>query len=615
MEFKIDYGSVPLKQNVPAPEGKLYASINGRVSSLANGEVVFFDPATERLHVMTEQVLGALDVCRPFRTLDEQIDAVRKAMPTLAPQGDAVKRVLESLIARGLLVSDSDWLAHLTRDVASPQAEFAGLFIRACDRPAQVQRLLKSLLDYERRYTPAHRYTLIDDSRDNANAREHRRLLLEFAAAAKVDARYVGADEWSRIADLLTRGSAHAEPSEWLLRRMPDRRPHGGGLAMNLIAVLAAGRRYALLDDDFVFPLRLHPELTGRTNLGPTAMQTRFFGSVEAAMESGRDYEYDPLQDHLDACGASLGALVNRHPRLRVGRAELQGLAPSTLPHLENGRRIIATVNGHRGHSGAGTSDWMFLLDPASRAGLWNERASYLRHLESPSLWYGPTSTSIHAGGNFTPFTVDASEMVPYTNPSGRGEDRLFGALCRFVEPESLTAHLPTSIGHLQERERNRAGSLKAAHTPTMNAYLAEMALGSVNEFHATQRGARLRGLAARLRDMSWASDATIIGDLREHLTYVRSDLIQRYQTLLTSTKDAPIYWQADLRLLIEANGKALTQSSAPRLADWNQDIDAAGCAQRYRETMVQHADALEAWPELWNMARDQAGKVWDLAR
>src|SRR6187549_873969 len=109
MDFQIDYGAMAL--NKPADSGPLYASVDGRVSSLANGEGVFFDVATEKLHVMTEQVLGAMDVCRPFRTLDAHVAALRQAMPALPPQGDAVKRVLENLIGRGLLVSDADYLA------------------------------------------------------------------------------------------------------------------------------------------------------------------------------------------------------------------------------------------------------------------------------------------------------------------------------------------------------------------------------------------------------------------------------------------------------------------------------------------------------------------------
>jgi hypothetical protein len=602
MDFQIDYGAMPL--NKPTDAGPLFASVDGRVSSLANGEVVFFDVATENLHVMTEQVLGAMDVCRPFRTIDAHVAALRQAMPALPPQGDAVKRVLENLIGRGLLISDADYLAGLTRDSVPSSVEFAGIFIRACDRPAQLKRLLASLIDYEQRFRPAHRYHVIDDSRDASNAVEHRRLLEEFKSLAKVEVQYVGADAWQRVVELCTRESADGGTAEWLLRRMPEQRVHGGGLAMNLIALLAAGRRYALLDDDFVFPLRLHPEFDSQVDLQPRGqLPARFFGSVDAALAAGREFDGDPLKLHLDTCGAPLGGLLNRVSVMVVGRGTLQGATPSTLAHLADAGRVIATVNGHRGHSGSASTAWMFTLDPESRASLCADRDEYLRHIDSPSLWYGPRRTRLQAHGNFTPFVLDGSDMLPYTSPSGRSEDQLFAGLCRLIAPRSLTAHLPTSIGHLQEGERSRSASLKAAFAPNTNAYLADMALSSAGEFHAVDRGARLLGFSARLRDMAEASERTILGDLREHLAHTRSTLIHQMQGVLQEAKSAPVYWKADMRQLIEAQGKALVQSAVPRLSDWKADLDAGGAVRLYRDAMSTHASALSAWPTLWSFA------------
>jgi hypothetical protein len=608
MEFQIDYGSVPLTKKPAPPTGPLLASVDGRVNSLANGEVVFFDLGTEQLHVMTEQVLGAMDVCRPFRTLDEHVAAVRQAMPALPQQGDAVKRVLENLVSRGLIISDADWLARLAQHDARPQAEFAGLFIRACDRPAQVKRLLASLADYEKQFAPKHRYWLVDDSREAANGREHATLLADFARQAGVETRYIGAAEWSKLADAYAAGSEDGAAADWLLRREAAR-PHAGGLAMNLIALLAAGRRYALLDDDFVFPLRRHPDARDGVELaGGPQLPVRFFGSTDAALAAGADFESDPLQAHLDACGAPLGALLNHHPQLRLSRDDLVGVAPSLLPHLDRDRRIVATVNGHRGHSGTANAGWLFALDPKSREGFWATREDYLRTIESPSLWHGPARTRLQAQGNFTPFTVDGAEMLPFTRPSGRGEDRLFGAMCRFLAPASLTAHLPTSIGHRQETDRSRAGTLKQAFTPGLNDYLLDLAQVSAAEFHADDRATRLRGFAARLRDLAAAGDKAILGELREHLAHVRSSLVHSLHSVLQGSKGAPVYWQADLRQLIEANGKAMIAGGAPKLADWDALDDGAAVAARYREELAHYADALDAWPGLWTTAVARRG-------
>jgi hypothetical protein len=84
----------------------------------------------------------------------------------------------------------------------------------------------------------------------------------------------------------------------------------------------------------------------------------------------------------------------------------------------------------------------------------------------------------------------------------------------------------------------------------------------------------------------------------------VRSSLVHSLHAVLQGSKGAPVYWQADLRQLIEANGKAMIAGGAPKLAEWESLDDGAAVATRYREELARHADALDAWPALWNTAR-----------
>lgn len=612
MEIKLDYGPISLgAKPTNVADQPHYACVDGRASALANDEVMFYELASERVHVMTAQVLAAMDACRPFRTLSEHVQAVQQAIPALKGQSEAIRRVLDGLVSRGLLISDTDYLQRLTSHTSTPETMFAGVFIRACDRPVQLKRLLASLLVHERRFSAGRRYVLVDDSREPAHAHEHERLLAEFAAEAGVDAAYVGQERWTQVAEALAKHSGQEKAVDWLLRRQPAHRKHAGGLAFNLIAVLAAGRRYALLDDDFVMPLRLAPEFDERVDLaaeGP--MPARFFASLEEALGAGRDSERDLVQDHIDACGAPLGQVLSDHPLFRLRRGDLRGLAPTRLPHLAQADRIIATVNGHRGHSGSAGSGWLFNLDPRSRASLWRDRDQYLGHIDSPRLWYGPVRARLLAHGNFTPFMVDGSGLVPYTAPAERSEDLLFAGLLRLLAPRALTAHLPTAIGHWQEGERSRVTSLKSAFTPNLNIYLADLAMSAAHELQAEDRGLRLRGFAARLRDMAGSADAELLGGLREHLAHVRSELIQQLQAQSAGARDAPVYWQADLRQLIEAQGKALVNNEVPRLAGWDPALDAAGCARQFRDGLERHVQALEDWPQIWESAVALRGKL-----
>jgi hypothetical protein len=100
MELKIDYGSFRPTSS-PVREEPLYATIDGRVSALANDEVVFFDPEREVSHVMTQQVLQSLDLTREFRPLAQHVARIAEAIPALRDKQDAVRRVIENLIKRG----------------------------------------------------------------------------------------------------------------------------------------------------------------------------------------------------------------------------------------------------------------------------------------------------------------------------------------------------------------------------------------------------------------------------------------------------------------------------------------------------------------------------------
>ena len=181
MDFEIDYGAFtqakPRRDTDP-----LYASVGGRVNSLSNDEIVFYDTATDNAHVMTQQVLQALDLSRSFRTLNEHAERVIEALPQLKGQQAAVRRVLDGLVKRGLMVEGAAFAARFhgeatqdpgSRAQATPElAPFAGLFVRACDRPAQLRRLLETLHERERTHGGGHAVTVVDDSTDPANARE-----------------------------------------------------------------------------------------------------------------------------------------------------------------------------------------------------------------------------------------------------------------------------------------------------------------------------------------------------------------------------------------------------------------------------------------------------------
>jgi hypothetical protein len=583
----------------------LYASIDGRASPLANQEVVFYDPARDQTHAMTQQVLQALDLCRPFRTLDRHIATLGSALTGLSGQEDAIRRVLEGLVARGLLVSDEAWLDQLGRTGQHEPAEFAGIFIRAGGAPQRLKGLLDSLLAYEEAFAPGHRYVLLDYD-DDAHAAERRTLLDAFGRAAEVRTHHVGADVRTRLAATLE-GMLPGSAARELLAGGRDGRI-AAGAARNLANLLTAGRRYLMLDEDMRMPFHRHAEPPrGLDVAARTAVDLALQPGLDEALADGQPLDDDPLQIHLRLCGASLGDLVNRVPGFELRREGLAELEPSRLPYLRAGCRVLATSVGVRGTAAPGP--WLFHLDGEAGERFWSDRERYLRVLDQPAWRCAPTKMQLRVAGELDALMVDNAAPTPCAPAHGNHSERLYGSLWRAMSPAAVSAHVPVTLASAATRAD--PGWLKRPLSPDSHAYLADLVTHMATEARASDPWARMGAIAGRLRDLAGASDRALRIELREYHAFVRSNLIQSLQHAFErSAQKAPVHWQADLRLAIESNGRALIDGGEPRLADAG---DADRAEHALRRVLEAQAASMDAWPALWRSARDGAEKLWKL--
>jgi hypothetical protein len=612
LNYQIDYGTIaatPARREDPS--APLYASEDGTVASLSNSECIFQARRTGATHVMTFQVLQALDQSREFRTREEHVARIVATIPGLQAQREGVLRVLDSLIGRGLLVSDAEFLARVCAapPVAAP-APLRAVFIRACDRPDQLAHLLASLTDYERRFRADRHYVLLDDSATRAAADRHRDLLREFARATGCKLTYVGATERERLVGRLARAVPAAAPVLPHLLAQADAQRFGGGRAWNLALLLSAGARLVLLDDDHRLPLHRLEEARDGLDPNPAAAATaRFYRNMENALGAGEAIEADPFELHLEAVGRPLGALTSA-PRYGIERNALRGLALSRLDHLDGGARVLTTHHGSYGSSRTESGLWLYSLPAAERAELVRDRDSYLRNVELNSIWYGHLQARASPTANFTPFALDNSVLLPCTNPLGRGEDALFSRVVELCHAGALALELPVAIGHVQETSRKRSPRTLSAQAPRFNYFVSDYVQRQLPAFHAEDPADRIRLLAAHVRDIGAAGEEGRLRHLREYLAYVRADVIERLQNQYDAARDAPVWWQADVRSIIEANGRALAAKAPPRLGGWPEDADDAQCARRLREETAALASAYEAWPALWMHAREQGERL-----
>src|SRR5574337_2162863 len=107
LNYQINYPAPGVRPApVADPNAPLFASEDGLVASLSSQECVFQIKRNGETHVMTFQVLLALDQCREFRSLDEHATRLESTIAGLAGKREGIQRVFDNLIQRGLLVSD-----------------------------------------------------------------------------------------------------------------------------------------------------------------------------------------------------------------------------------------------------------------------------------------------------------------------------------------------------------------------------------------------------------------------------------------------------------------------------------------------------------------------------
>ena len=229
-EFQVSYGQMkPVQAAAAQAEAPLYAAIDAMVAPLSSDEYAFIAKDSGERHVLSHHVLQTLDQCREFRPIDEHAARVASVVPGLTQQ-DRIRKGLEGLATAGLLVKDSDYLDRLKRAPEASPRTLHAIYIRACDRPQQLKKLLDSLANYERKFRVARPVVLLDDSTDARNQDQNRDLLREFARAVGNPVSYFGPSERQRLRERLLKAVPGCEKSlEWLLDRGPRTRRPGGG--------------------------------------------------------------------------------------------------------------------------------------------------------------------------------------------------------------------------------------------------------------------------------------------------------------------------------------------------------------------------------------------------
>lgn len=599
MEFEFNFGEHQISKPQPLDQ-TLYASVSGTVQQLSKEELVFMEHHTGINHVMTMQVLQAMGLTQQFKPMHEHIQVIEANIPELRGQASAIEKVLGFLQKKSLVISDQEWLSRVQIKQHQRDVSHAGMVIRTCQRPDNLQRLLESLDLYCQKHGVSEAVLVFDDSPDSASQEANQKV----CQSARLKVKYHG-HSWQTqfIGMLKDEFPADQAQINWLLSEQAG---FTGGRVWNLALLALAGKKFTFYDDDYLIQPRQAEQydLTQVNLSGDATLAVGFGLNIRDIKEKSRKLETNVLQEMTDACGMYFGQWLEQNPETET--SSLYGWRLMDLERLNAESVIKSTGNGTWGSPRAESNYWLYLLEGDQREAFWQDRETYLDNIEASHLLHYSPSYQALAFANFAPSAIDNSTMTPFVMPINKNEDHFFNCMMMGCYPNQVSLHFPMMMGHIQTSKRERSGFNHIARRPNFNNFVADYVFSVVNQIHSNDVTSRYEHIRSLIDDLRTCDDQALANRLNEYMTKTRSNLVLSLQNIMDEVPDAPIYWQADVRELIQANGKAVKTAQAPVLSDWDESMDTDACVAKARHDLKEVVDAMTVWPKLWSFCLGQ---------
>ncbi len=594
MEFEFNFGEQQLSKPEPI-DPTLFASVPGTVQQLSKEELVFMDHQSGVNHVMTMQVLQALGLTQQFKPMQEHINVIEANVPELKGQKVAIEKVLGFLKNKKLLISAEQWLDEIKNQSNQTRAiPYAGMVIRTCQRPDNLKRLLESLQNYQNDISAHDLVMVFDDSLDSKSQEANQKI----CQSSTLNVKYHG-QSWQKqfITMLKDEFKTDATTIDWLLA---EREGFTGGRVWNLALLALAGKKFSFYDDDYLIQPRKSTQYNDQEiNLADYESLSVGFGlSVRDLKDKSEVIDEPTLNNMVDACGEPLGQWLKQNKDIKP--SNMYGWRLMDLERLHKGSLIKSTGNGTWGSPRAESNYWLYLLKGDQREAFWQDRETYLDNIEASHLLHYSPNFQALACANFAPSAIDNSTLTPYVMPINKNEDHFFNCMMMGCYPDQVSLHFPFMMGHIQTSKRERSGFNHIARRPNFNNFVADYVFSILGNIYTHDVNTRYANIKASIDDLRTSDDRALANRLNEYMTKTRSNLVLSLQNILDEVPDAPIYWQADVREIIQANGKAVKTAQAPVLTDWDETMDTASCVAKARHDLKEVVDAMEVWPKLW---------------
>lgn len=598
MEFEFNFGEQTLAQGIKKNE-KVYASVSGVALPLSSDELMFMDRGSGENHVMTHHVLQAMSLCQTFKPLDQHVLTISQNIPDLVNQASAIQQVTKYLINKNLLIEDKQWQEKLSEGSPQVNISSAGIVIQIDQNPQQLRRSLKSLVKYQGKFNTHFPVQIYDDSNNEKLEKEFEVLCKEFKTELNINF-YNKTWQQQFITMLKSEFFNQEETIDWLLNKSSN--GYTGGRIYNFALLNNAGKKFLLFKDDYIFESRYMGQESKQISLKDgDDLNVGFALSLSEIRDSSIEYEHDLLSTLINTCGQSIGNWLSTSD---IQFKSIEGLNLLELQRIKASSVIKSIGTGTWGSPRSNSNYWLYYLQGTQKVDFWKNREIYLDNIEASNLLHYSVDFEVHALTQYAAAAIDNSNMMPFAAPVKHSEDQFFNALSLYCYPHQVSLQMPVMLGHIQAGKTDRSSSNHIARKPNFNKFIADYALTLIESTDAQNPQLRLKILANYVKGLVDSSDRTLLNRLKEYLSHIRSDMVLSMQNQLSQSPEAPVYWQADVREIVEANGKALLKNDVPILEGFVDTLDEDQYIVEIRKKLNQAASAMSLWPELWEFCK-----------
>ena len=607
--FSLDFSVTPANVFKPLPDWVAFDLCNPY--PVPDGNLLLHNTRNGKRAMIMPEVYASLMNCRQFKTLDQHTASLIDSSPGMQDQQTDVRNVLQSMFDTGMMVSGKKLCDSLKSKTETRKEETSRpvVAIITWERPQALERLLNSIAT-NCETGKLDRVYVIDDSRKAENISQNQSLVESCKSKFKTPLLYFGQDEQQLLLDgLAKRLPEHDKTIRFLADQSRWRSHWTSGLARNLALLVSVGRRLVVMDDDTICDVYNPPQPKPNITFSDDPREAVFFSSEQDWAHQHQPINPDPIDRHMQCLGLTFSEALDVLGQQHLKPAGFSNSTAQLTSELTTDSPVLITECGTLGCPGTDSNTWLPDMAPESLKRMLASEQKTNNALNSRLLWSGRNQPHFAPRPNMSAVTgFDNRQLLPPYLPFLRGEDRLFGNMLDFIHPSAVTLDYPWAIPHLPIPQR-KWGKQDHDFTPgdSYPLFFVDQVSMEKSSCHSTKPVDRLSALSTWVRSLSVASTdamAAMYRDVRLRNTAEQLQLLSRSQT---ASESASKNWQEYLQngiAQLTADLEKVSREDFP-IKGLPGSMDEAELIAFWKETFVDFADALNAWPQIREAAAE----------